>query len=335
MRVGLSQGELVGRINRMVSKNAISKYERGKMMADSKVLIELARALDVKVDYFFRPFTIEISQIEFRKKRKLRKSDLNSIKERVSDKIERYLEIEQFLNITSSFTNPLAHLNIKDGKDVELAVNTLLDDWNWGINALPNIVEMLEDKEVKVLEIDAPPEFDGFSGWANEKIPIIVINNSFSIERKRLTALHELAHLVLQFDESLDKKKLEKLCFRFAGAMLIPAETFKMELGEKRSQISEGELISIKETYGMSIQAIMARARDLDIISSPVYINFRKRISRNREEKGLGNYLGKERSDRFIQLIYRAAAEEIISMSKAANLANQKLSTFRKDFMVV
>lgn len=332
---GLSQDELVQRMNALVSKNAISKYEKAEMMADSKVLIALAKALDVKTDYFFRPFSVDIAHIEFRKKQKLRQRDLKSIKERVSDTVERYLEIEQFLNIKSEFKNPIANHLIKNGDDVEQAVNALLKKWNWGINALPNVIEMLEDKEIKVVEIEAPIEFDGFSGWADNKIPIVVINKNYSMERKRLTALHELGHLLLKFSDSLEHKEIEKLCFRFAGAVLIPKETFKMELGEERSRISLPELISVKETYGMSIQAIMARARDLNVISNHTYINFRKWIARNRMEEGLGQYLGRESSDRFTQLLYRAASEEIISISKAANLANRKLAAFRKDFMAV
>jgi len=68
---GLSQDKLVEAIDQQVSKNAIAKYERAEMMPNSKVLIALSKALDVKTDYFFRPFTVEIDQVEFRKKSKL------------------------------------------------------------------------------------------------------------------------------------------------------------------------------------------------------------------------------------------------------------------------
>jgi hypothetical protein len=49
----------------------------------------------------------------------------------------------------------------------------------------------------------------------------------------------------------------------------------------------------------------------------------------------MGYYHGTEKSNRFKQLLYRAAAEEVISMSKAANLANVKLAAFRDDFMAL
>lgn len=60
---------------------------------------------------------------------------------------------------------------------------------------------------------------------------------------------------------------MERMCFQFAGAMLIPEETFRMEIGNSRSHISIPELIAIKEKYGISIQGIMQRAKDLGIVS--------------------------------------------------------------------
>ena len=210
-----------------------------------------------------------------------------------------------------------------------------------GYNALPNVINLLEDLEIKVIEIDAPDEFDGFSGWANAGpkskgvYPVIVVNVHYTIERKRLTALHELAHLLLNFSPGLSHRKIERLCYRFAAAMLVPEKTMRQELGNHRSHLSIPELIAIKETYGISIQAIMQRAKDLGIVSDFAFLNFRKWISKNRAEEGLGNYIGVEKSSRFEQLLYRAAAEEVISMSKAASLANLKLAEFRENFFAL
>ncbi len=332
---GLSQDDLVDRMGGIVSKNAISKYEKAAMMADSKVLIALAKALDVKTDYFFRHFTVEIKQMEFRKKSKLSVKKINAIKQKVTDIVERYLEVEQFLSIKSEFKNPIKNRIIQSRENVEEAVNYLLKQWKIGYNALPNVIDLLEDKEIKVIEIDAPDEFDGFSAWADGKYPIIVINEHYTIERKRLTALHELGHLLLNFSEEVSHKEIEKMCFQFAGAMLIPEETFKYEFGEHRMRISVPELIAVKEEYGISIQALMQRAKDLGVINDVAFLNFRKWISGNRTEKGLGHYIGRERSSRLKQLIYRAASEEIISMSKAAGLSNQKLAAFKKEFVAL
>ena len=336
---GLSLRELVSRMEGIVSHNAIKKYEDGLMMPNSKVIIALAKVLNVKPDYFFQPYTVEIQNVEFRKKSRMPKKEISSIKENVTNSIERYIELEQFLNIPYSFNNPLKDFVINNGDDVEVAVNHLLTQWKLGFNALPNVIEMLEDKGVKVIELDTNEDFDGLSGWANVNIPVIVVNKNYPNDRKRFTALHELGHLLLTFNPDSESKAQEKLCHRFAGAMLMPNETFIAEVGEYRTnKISLPELISIKETFGISIQAIMARAKDLGVITNDNFIQFRiwlNQIPDRKKEQGLGEFLGREHSSRFRQLLYRAASEEIISMSKAANLANRKLADFREEFFAV
>lgn len=336
---GLSLRELANALDGIVSHNAISKYEKGEMMPDSKVLIALSKALDVKTDYFLRPQTVEISNIEFRKKSSLTVKKTNSIKENIKDNIERYIELETFLNFENSFVNPIKDVVIENSKDVENAVEQLLHQWDLGINALPNIIEILEDKDIKVVEIDADEKFDGLSGWANNAIPVIVINKNFTVERKRFTALHELGHLLLSINsEDFTHKEIEGFCHQFAGAMLLPQETLFNELGRKRNSISINELIYIKESYGISLQAIMARAKGLGIITNDQYIRFRIWVNSNENHKkeiGFGDYKGVEHSSRFKQLLYRATAEEIISMSKAASLSNIKLAQFRDEFMAI
>ena len=329
----LSQDELVEKMGNIVSKNAISKYEKGEMMADGKILIALSKALDLKTDYFFRPFSVEIDNVEFRKKQKLQVKEIKAIKETVSDLLERYLEVEQFLNIESTFINPLSEIVISANSGIDKAALKLRFDWNLGLDALPNVIDILEDHKIKVIEIDATDEFDGFSGWANGNIPVIVLNMNYKVERKRLTALHELGHLILTFKPNISDRDKEKLCFQFAGAMLLPESTFKAVFGISRAHFSKPELIAIKENYGISVQAIMARAKTLGIISETQFIIFRKWISHNLSEVGLGSYSGQEHAWRLRQLIYRAAAEEVISLSKAANLSNQKLAEFRKEFI--
>jgi Zn-dependent peptidase ImmA (M78 family)/DNA-binding XRE family transcriptional regulator len=331
----LSQDDLVERMDHIITKNAISKYEQGKMMADSKILIALSKALNVKPDYFFRPYSVEIEKLEFRKKQKTAVKDILAIRQTASDQLERYLEIEQFLNIENTFVNPISDVVVDSQVDIEHASLRVRKAWDLGLDAIPNVINMLEEKGIKVVEIDAPDTFDGFSGWAENRIPIIVINKNFNTERKRLTALHEAGHLLLNLNSDLTDKEKERQCFQFAGAMLLPETTLKSEIGEIRKHLSLNELITLKESFGISIQAIMARAKDLKIIDESNFIQFRIRISKNRTENGWGEYKGQEMSIRFNQLVFRAAAEEVISLSQAANFTNQKLAEFRKSFVVL
>lgn len=57
----LSMDKLCEKIG--VSKQSIYKYENAQMMPDSRTLLALSNALDIKVDYFFRPISINIDHI--------------------------------------------------------------------------------------------------------------------------------------------------------------------------------------------------------------------------------------------------------------------------------
>ena len=323
---GWSLQELADNITIAISKQALNKYEQNLMKPTGEVLIALSKALEVKPDYFLKESAIELAPVEFRKKAKLSPKQEDSIKEKVKDFLERYLEVEQLLNIKTKFSNPIKKLTLSEVDEVEAAALKLIDGWNLGYDPIPNVIEMLEDNGVRVMEIDAPEEFNGLSTFVGE-IPVVVINKNYSVEGKRFTALHELGHLVLSIEEGADK---ERICHAFAGALLLPDDCIEKLICDKRSNIAPGELVSIKEQFGISVQAIMMRAQLKGIIDKNASGRFWKSIAGNKKEEGLGSYAGREKSYRFEHLVFRLAAEDVVSMSKAANLAGIKLATFKE-----
>jgi hypothetical protein len=79
------------------------------------------------------------------------------------------------------------------------------------------------------------------------------------------------------------------------------------------------------------LSAIAYHAFNLGIISASYHKFFMIRYNQYKtKEKEFGVFEGKENSDRFLQLLFRAAAEEIVSTSKAAALNNQRLGDFRE-----
>jgi Zn-dependent peptidase ImmA (M78 family) len=206
-----------------------------------------------------------------------------------------------------------------------------------GFRHLSNFVEFVEDKGIKVLMVDFYKSFEGLSAWVNDnEFPVVVINRNMSVERIRFTAMHELGHLLLNIPSELPDKEKEKICHRFANAMLLPKEALFEEVGNKRRGIALPELIAIKEQYGISVAAVLMRMRDLGIINNSYYKNFYiSHISKDRQEEKLGGYKGVEESNRFMMLLNRAVAEEVVTMSRAAELSNVKLATFRSEYLSI
>lgn len=339
---GLSQDGLVEAIGGKVSKNAISKYERGEMLPDQEVMDALAEALGVKSAYFFRPFKVEIREVAFRKDPSLSKEGQDRLKGITSDILERYLELEELLGIASSFENPLSHLSCNDFNEAKTASRELRERWELGLNPIPNVLEMLEEKEIKVVEFEGPEGFDALSTYV-QGLPVIVLEKGKEITntRKRFNALHELGHLLLNIPDTISHKRTEQLCHAFASELLIPEKALEEWLGKRRKNISISELVELKKYYGISIQAIVYRAQKAKIIPQTVAKRFWERrdadpaLEKEDPEAGYGEYKSEERSYRFMNLICRAASEEVVSMSKAADLAGMKLSNFREKFLAL
>ncbi|MCB9230566.1 MAG: ImmA/IrrE family metallo-endopeptidase [Bacteroidia bacterium] len=331
---GFSLQELADKMGNLVSKQAISKYETGQMLPEGRVLVLISNALSLPLEYFHRQNTIELQKIAFRKLKGLAAKETEKIQGMGLDYLERYLELEAILGIEHQFENPIHDLQIRSSRDIEIASLKIREYWKMGNDPVFNVLELLEDLKIKVLQISAENSFSGLSSWVNGKIPFIVLNTKgVAANRLRFTALHELGHLVLNI-QHLPEKIQEQYCNQFAGALLLPAEKLEAELGGKRQNILIQELGHIKQQYGISMLAILIRAKELELISQS-YFNRQYRAFRENGylQKEPYPYLGYEKSNRFEQLLFRGVAEEIISTSKAAALNNQKLSDFRKLLM--
>jgi len=331
---GLSMQNLADKMDNVVTKQAISKYEKNLMKPDGRILSALSKVMEVPPDYFFQAPKYRIEKIEFRKKFRLNVTDQNRIKEFSKTCIERYEELHDLLGISCEFKLPIENRTVRDFQDIDRIVAELRYQWDLGEWALLNVVELLENRGVRVFEIDAPEEFDGLSGWA-DAIPLIIVNKSLDKDlcRKRFTVLHEFAHLVLDFQVPEKPRLKEKLCHYFAGAFLMPHKVFIREFGAYRKGITLDELVRIKENFGISIQAIMARAWALGMVSTREYRQFNIWINRHGYRKNEpGRYCGAEKARRFESLISRAVTEEIITMSKAAVLSGKSLAAFRRSF---
>ncbi len=335
---GLSLQGLADRLGNVVSKQSLNKYEQGKMKPDSDLLISLSAILNVPIDYFYSnpSVAVELTNVDFRKfSSKLSKAEQETIEEKAKEAFERYFELENILNFkepTSYFVYPYI---VSNAKVAEESANALRKAWDLGYDPIPDVVEMLEDKGYKVVEIETPNSFDGLKADSgNQKV--IVLRKSSSdddIVRKRFTALHELAHHALTFPEDIDQKSEEKLCHAFACALLYPEDMARKDLHKDRFHFYQNELIFIKERWGISFSALFSRALQLGIINDFVY----KRLNMGYRQRKLhepgnepGRFLSKEKPVRFERLIYLALGKELISVNEAAYFAGTSVWRFRE-----
>jgi Zn-dependent peptidase ImmA (M78 family)/DNA-binding XRE family transcriptional regulator len=335
---GYSLQDLSDKLDNEITRQALYKYERGEVIPNKEMISKLADLLKVHPDYFSKDTKVQIGQVNFRKFAKLPSKEENKIIETTREYLSNYLEIEEILNIEQDWKNPLEGNNsVRNFEDIENATKNLRIAWKIGQDPIYNVVEFLEDHNIKVISMEADSNFDGLETLVEDKYAVIVYNSTKhnKSDRIRFTLLHELAHLLLDFGD-LPENQEEILCHKFAGAMLLPEEIIKKELGDKRSKLSVQELGNIKKQYGISMQAIVLRAQDLGIINintSKQFFYFIKQVGWKIDEPIQYNYQGEEKSNRFEQLVFRALAEDMISMSKAASLKNKTISEFRNQYV--
>lgn len=333
---GLSMDELCLSMGNVVSKMTISKYENGLLAPNSGIVIALSKALNQPIDYFFRPFSVQVESVKFRKKSSLPQKKENSLRETIADLMERYINIEEICS-DSIVKSPIPQIKASSAEDVKAAAALIRKEWMLGLSGIVNVIDLLENHGVKVIEIDASNSFDGMSSLVNEKFHVVILNKSFSVERKRFTALHELGHLVLHFPKTIDSKTEESFCHLFASEMLLPESELKRILGNVRKDISYQELRTLQLGYGISCDAIMYKAKDCAIVSERRFRSFciQKNKSSNFKalvEKSLYHY---EESTRFVSLVYKALSKELITISKAASLLHQDVEKVRQDLALV
>ena len=309
-----------------VSAMAISKYEKNQMMPGSEVLIRLAQALNVKVGFFLRPVTTNLTVPAFRSKASLKKKTQRAILAKTQAWLERYLDVESFFADTPVFTPPAIDCQVKTLEDVERVVLDLREAWDLGLDPIDNLIEVLESHGIKVGVIEGTDDFDALTLWANKTIPVMVVKEGMPGDRQRLSLAHELGHLILEPVEELDE---EKAAFRFAGAFLIPHSMVLYELGGHRQELGLYELHLLKHKYGVSMQAWVYRACDLGIISQSTarrfWIRFR---SENWREVEPGDQIPQETPGRMKRLVLRALAENVISEPRAVELLGKPLVQF-------
>lgn len=295
MMMGLSMDKLVELTNGAITKQSISRYEKGIMHPKRDAMMALVHALHISEAYFKGTnLRIDVPMLRTTSDGKLSDEEAQTIEAQLSFWTEQYLTKEQKVGIASRFMNPIKGMAVSTVEDAIQAANLLREKWHCGDGPIASVLRLLERKGIKILEAKLPDGVFGISTWADKRHPLILLDlrpEKTTADRLRFTACHELAHLLLSFPED-SELNVEKRCDLFAGFFLLSKNAFIEELGkEHREYITIEELVDIKETYGISLAAAIISARYYGIIT-PEYKRwwYGEYLENNAWEKGLGHY---------------------------------------------
>ncbi len=318
----LSLEALSSAIGGIVTKQSLSKYELGRAQPSALVLAKIASAMGVKASYFMTEPTLNVKFVAYRKSAKLLDSEQKQVEQSVTLALEDRIKVQTLVGEPAMEPLPVARFKVKTIYDTEAHAQSLRKSWELGSDPISNVTAMLEDHRLCVFGIDASDKFDGISAIGydssnNIQAAAIVTRLGIPGERQRLNLAHELGHIVLDVAKDVD---VEKAAFRFGSAFLAPADGLYAEVGLERERISIQELLILKKRYGMSIQAILYRLKDLGIITESCYRNWCIEINKKGWKKQEPMELENEKPEWLRRNLLRLVAEKAIDVEEARRM---------------
>lgn len=165
------------------------------------------------------------------------------------------------------------------------AAQALRRYWNLGTGPIPHVVRCMENHGIIVT-------FVAFAGGASTKVnafstsclprPVVVLTpaRDDDVYRHRFTAAHELGHLLLHADIAPGDVVQEKEADTFAAEFLTPREAIVPQLP---ARIDLHALDSLSSAWGVSVQSLIYRCREVGSISEATYRRAFQRLSQLRE----------------------------------------------------
>ena len=271
-----------------ISKQAISQFENGKTEPRLETLMKIMQVLRFPREYFYEnpEDKVVIGDTYFRSLSSTSNKERLAQIECVKLLVAIYRGIDEYI----AFPELNLYTVPEDFDfDIEALAKNVRKFWNIGNDRILNLVSILEKNGGIVStrftngnKIDAYSQIENI----NDKIIAVIIlgddkENAF---RRNFSVAHELGHLLLDdfYDiegmSKIEYKEMEDTMNRFAGALLVPEELYRMDL-QTNAKTELNFYIQMKKKYGVSAAALIVRARQLEEITINQYQYLMKQLS--------------------------------------------------------
>lgn len=272
---GLRKSELAARIGK--SATAVSAWETGMKRPTAANVVEVAISLGVTPAFFAPRGAGTATAVSVPHFRSLRSTSQKARDQAfaygllavdIADAVEKHVEFPE-IDIPS-----FEVLADNSGSEPEEAARELRRSWGIESGPMKHLVRMLEQHGVLVTF--SPMQTSAVDAYSFESAtrPVVVLNpvkNNYY--RQRFDVAHELGHLVMHRDAEPGGRVVEDQAHRFASELLMPSADLRTLLPTAMNARSWDVLGALKEQWGVSIQALLFRARRLGTISDVTYRN--------------------------------------------------------------
>lgn len=259
------------------SPSTVTKWENGSHSPDAEVLALLGKVLNCPVSWFTKPaakkkiiqFSFVLSQVLPKIYAHLQNVTWNGSK--------RVFFLQESLDLPA-VNIPFLEIDdyrAIDDEPIEVMAAKCRELWGLGISPVKDLLLTIENSGVICSQFEqGSVVMDGYSQWnEEERRPYIILaTDKGNYYRSRFDAAHELGHIVLhRYVKRLDLinfKPIEEQANKFAASFMLPEESFSVEL---QPYPTLENFVSLKGRWGMSAQAMIHRAKSLELISPLEY----------------------------------------------------------------
>lgn len=252
----LTQADLAREV--LVSQPMIAHIEQGLKQSSPELAEKIAKATNVKCDFLYRPSgpALPLGSMLFRAR-----AGVSSRKFAQTHAIATNV-LEIFLHLASRFELPPVKLKPIGGTPEHAATLTREMLGLDSTSPIPHLMRAFEKAGGILLAL---PELQGREAFAVWEVgrPIVGIGPSPSGDRLRFSMAHEIGHLILH-NAPTAMAQAEKEAHKFAAELLAPRKPFTEDL---TGVLTVEKLGKLKRKWGISMAAILYRARELHLIS--------------------------------------------------------------------
>lgn len=280
----LTQVQLASMVD--VSPATVSKWRAGTQAPERDALERLAGVVNVTPEWFTRAPGAKLSLPLFRSNASAHvaaRAMLEARLEWAQDVAAALMEYVDYPNVNLPSRDYIDPEEITN-EDIEKAASECRDLWRLGRSAIQDLALAVEGAGVVVVrEETGIAQIEGLSAWSEALgRPLILLsadkNNGY---RSRFDLAHEVGHLILhrriqRTTDNARHKMMEAQAHRFAGAFLLPAETF---VSEVRVPPTLDDLLLLKRRWGVSAAAIIMRLKALELLDEDGTLMLFKRRS--------------------------------------------------------
>ena len=280
----LTQIELANRSG--VTQAAIAYIEKGIKQPSPELITKIAAQTRFPLAFFSTEPSIEFSpdSFQFRCHASLTKREIAAAR--------RYGELAY--ECVGRFSGQLTQIPLtlpKCPRDPDIAARQVRAVFKLPQDEpIANLVNVVERSGVLVLALpETSTNLDAFSLWLgpNSNTPIIIISSNKPGDRCRFSVAHDLGHLAM-LHPNIFRAEEEREANRFAAELLLPEKAMRREI---LPPVTLSSIAVLKPRWGVSVQALIRRAYELNIISQRQYRYFFEQLSskgwRKREPSNL------------------------------------------------